>query len=53
MAKLIRFCVPQSFKPPRRQWRPLEQRGKIIEFQKCDQRSLLRQGDEKCACRIS
>ena len=33
MAKLIQFYVPQNFKPPKRQWQPLEQRGKIIEFE--------------------
>jgi hypothetical protein len=33
MARLIQFHVPQGFKPPKRQWVPLEQRGKIIEFQ--------------------
>ncbi len=33
MAKLIQFHVPQNFKPPKRQWQPLEQRGKIIEFE--------------------
>ena len=35
MAKLIQFYVPQNFKPPKRQWQPQEQRGKIIEFRKC------------------
>ena len=29
MAKLIQFYVPQNFKPPKRQWLPLEQRGII------------------------
>jgi len=33
MARLIQFYVPQNFKPPKRQRGPLEQRGKIIEFQ--------------------
>ena len=33
MARLIQFYVPQNFKPPRRQWLPVEKRGKIIEFQ--------------------
>ncbi len=33
MATLIQFYVPQNFKPPKRQWQPLEQLGKIIEFQ--------------------
>jgi len=33
MARLIQFYAPQNFKPPRRQRGPLEQRGKIIEFQ--------------------
>lgn len=33
MAKLIQFYVPQNFKPPKRQWQPLEQRGKLIEFE--------------------
>ncbi len=32
MARLIQFYVPQNFKPPKRRG-PLEQRGKIIEFQ--------------------
>jgi hypothetical protein len=32
MARLIQFYVPQSFKPPKRQWVPLKQRGKIIPF---------------------
>jgi hypothetical protein len=32
MARLIQFYVPQSFKAPKRQWVPLEQRGKIIAF---------------------
>ena len=33
MARLIPFYVPQNFKPPKQRWLPLEQRGKIIEFQ--------------------
>ena len=33
MAKVIQFYVPQNFKPPKRQWQPLEHRGKIIEFE--------------------
>ena len=33
MAKLIQFYVPQNFKPPKRQWQPPEQRGKLIEFE--------------------
>jgi len=33
MTRLIQFYVPQNFKPPKRQWESLEQRGKIIEFQ--------------------
>ena len=33
MARLIQFYVPQGFKPLKRQWVHLEQRGKIIEFQ--------------------
>lgn len=33
MAKLIQFHVPQNFKPPKKQWLPLEQWGKIIEFE--------------------
>jgi hypothetical protein len=33
MARLIPFCLPQNFKPPKRHWIPLEYRGKIIEFQ--------------------
>ncbi len=33
MAKLIQFHVPQNFKLPKRQWQPLEQRGKLIEFE--------------------
>ncbi len=33
MARLIQFHVPQNFKPPKRRWAPLEQLGKIIEFQ--------------------
>jgi len=33
MARLIQFYAPQNFKPPKRQRGPLEQRGKIIEFQ--------------------
>lgn len=32
MARLIEFYVPQNFKPKQR-WLPLEERGKIIEFQ--------------------
>jgi hypothetical protein len=34
MARLIQFYVPQSFKGPKRQWVPLEQRGKIITFRR-------------------
>jgi hypothetical protein len=34
MARLIQFYVPQNFKPAKRRWLPLEQRGKIIEFQR-------------------
>jgi hypothetical protein len=34
MARLIPFYVPQSFTPPKRQWRAPEQHGKIIEFQR-------------------
>jgi len=33
MARLIQFHVPQNFKPPQRKAVPLEQRGKIIQFQ--------------------
>jgi hypothetical protein len=33
MARLIQFYVPQSFKPPKRRWVPVEQRGKMFEFQ--------------------
>ena len=33
MARLIPFYVPQNFKPPKNPGQPLEQRGKIIEFQ--------------------
>jgi hypothetical protein len=33
MAHVIQFHVPQDFKPPTRRWVPLEQRGKIIQFQ--------------------
>jgi len=33
MARLIPFYVPQNFKPPKSPGQPLEQRGKIIEFQ--------------------
>ena len=33
MARVIQFHVPQDFKPPKRRWVPLEQRGKIIQFQ--------------------
>jgi hypothetical protein len=33
MAKLIQFYVPQNFKPPKRRWQPVEQRGKLIEFE--------------------
>ncbi len=34
MSRLIPFYIPQSFIPPKRQWRAPEQRGKIIEFQR-------------------
>jgi hypothetical protein len=34
MARLIEFYVPQNFKPKKERWLPLEQRGKIIEFQR-------------------
>jgi len=33
MARVIEFYVPQNFNPPKQRWLPLEQRGKIIEFQ--------------------
>ena len=33
MARLIPFYVPQNFKPPKNPGQPLEQRGKLIEFQ--------------------
>jgi hypothetical protein len=33
MARVIQFHVPQGFKPSKMRWVPLEQRGKIIEFQ--------------------
>jgi hypothetical protein len=33
MAQLIEFYVPQKFKPAKQRWLPLEQRGRIIEFQ--------------------
>jgi hypothetical protein len=33
MARLIPFYVPQNFKPPKKQGQPVEQQGKIIEFQ--------------------
>jgi len=33
MARLIQFYVPQNSNPPRRQWLPVQERGKIIEFQ--------------------
>jgi hypothetical protein len=33
MARPIQFHVPQNFKPPQRKGAPLEQRGKIIQFQ--------------------
>jgi len=33
MARVIEFYVPQNFKPAKQHWLPLEQRGKIIEFQ--------------------
>ena len=33
MATLIQFYVPQNFKSPKKQGPPLEERGKIIEFQ--------------------
>jgi hypothetical protein len=33
MARLIQFYVPQNFKAPKKHGQPLEQRGKIIEFQ--------------------
>ncbi len=33
MARVIQFHVPQGFKPPKGRWVPVEQRGKIIEFQ--------------------
>ena len=33
MARLIPFYVPQNFKAPKKHGQPLEQRGKIIEFQ--------------------
>jgi len=36
MARLIEFHVPQSFKPVKQRWLPLEQRGKIIEFQSAE-----------------
>jgi hypothetical protein len=39
MARLIQFHVPQGFKPPKRQWMHLEQRGKIIEFQSAIKKS--------------
>jgi hypothetical protein len=32
MARLIQFHVSQNFKPAKRYWLPLKQRGKIIEF---------------------
>ena len=34
MARLIQFYVPQSFKPPKRQWVTLDKCGKLIEFQR-------------------
>jgi hypothetical protein len=34
MARLIHFYIPQRFKAPKRQWVPLEQRGKIIAFRR-------------------
>jgi hypothetical protein len=33
MARLIPFYVPQNFKATKKYGQPLEQRGKIIEFQ--------------------
>jgi len=33
MARLIPFHALQNFKPPKKQGQPLEQRGKIVEFQ--------------------
>jgi hypothetical protein len=33
MATLIQFYVPQNYKPPKKRGQPLEQLGKIIEFQ--------------------
>jgi hypothetical protein len=33
MARLIQFYVPQNFKPPKQHWVPVEERGKILEFQ--------------------
>jgi len=32
MARVIQFYVPQNFKPPKKHWLPVRQRGKIIEF---------------------
>ena len=31
MARVIEFYVPQNFKP-KRQWVPVDQRGKVVEF---------------------
>ena len=49
MARLIPFYVPQNFKPPKNPGKPLEQRDKIIEFQRASIKKSARLWGERCA----